>query len=220
MITTTALINNEHRQLLNELDRTFAALKRTTGLKNCIIAIEPKLETDRQADALIEITKDKQKHQYFVEAKPQVDRIAALKHLKAQFDLFNEHPLLFAPYITPAIAKEYRKLDIPFLDTANNTYINTPELYVYITGEKPEGLLATTIGTDNNGTATALRMVFALLCQPQLLNAPYRDIIDATGIALGTVGWVFFDLQGQSYIATGKKKRERRLLEPIRLFEE
>ncbi len=220
MVTTTALVNNEHRQLLGELDRAFAALKRTTGLEGCVVAIEPKLETDRQADALVEITKDGQKHQYFVEAKPRVDRVAALGHLKAQFDLFNERPLLFAPYITPAIAKECRKLDIPFLDTAGNTYINTPGLYVYITGEKPEGLLATTIGTGGGGTATALRVVFALLCQPQLLNAPYRDIVDAAGMALGAVGWVFFDLQGRGYIAAGKKKRERRLLEPIRLFEE
>jgi hypothetical protein len=211
---------NEHRLLLGELDRAIATLKRTTGLEGRVVTVEPKLATDRQADALIEITKDGKKHQYLVEAKTRVDRIAALGHLKAQFDMFNERPLLFAPYITAAIAQECRKLDIPFLDTAGNTYLNTPGLYVFITGEKPEGLLATTMGTGGGGTATALRVVFAILCQPQLLNAPYRDIVDAAGVALGAVGWVFFDLQGRGFLAAGKKKQTRRLLEPIRLFEE
>ena len=220
MLTTTTLLNNEHQLLLAELDRAIAALKRTTGLEGRVVTVEPKLTLDRQADALIEITKDGKKHQYLVEAKTRVDRIAALGHLKAQFDMFNERPLLFAPYITPAIAQECRKLDIPFLDTAGNTYLNTPELYVFIMGEKPAGLLANTMGTGGGGTATALRVVFTILCQPQLLNAPYREIVEAAGVALGAVGWVFFDLQGRGYLTAGKKKQTRRLLEPIRLFEE
>lgn len=220
MVTTATLVNNEHRLLLGELDRAITALKRTTGLEGRVVAVDPKLEKNRQADALIEIAKDGKKHQFVVEAKTRIDRIATLGHLKAQFDMFNKRPLLFAPYITTAIAQECRKLDIPFLDTAGNTYLNTPGLYVFVAGEKPEGLLATTIGTGGGGTATALRVVFALLCQPQLLNAPYRDIVDAAGVALGAVGWVFFDLQGRGYLAAGKKKQNRRLLEPIRLFEE
>jgi hypothetical protein len=34
------------------------------------------------------------------------------------------------------------------------------------------------------------------------------------------VGWVFFDLEGRGYVAGGKRKGHRRLLEPMRLFEE
>ncbi len=47
MVIITALVNNEHRQLLGELDRAFAVLKRTIGLEGCVVAIELKLETDR-----------------------------------------------------------------------------------------------------------------------------------------------------------------------------
>jgi len=62
--------------------------------------------------------------------------------------------------------------------------------------------------------------VFALLCKPELVNAPYRDIVAAADVALGTVGWVFFDLQQRGYIAGGLRKRNRRLLEPTRLLDE
>jgi hypothetical protein len=91
---------------------------------------------------------------------------------------------------------------------------------VYITGEKPEGLAARPIGTRGGGTATALRVVFTLLCTPELLNAPYRDIVNAANVALGAIGWVFFDLEKRGYIAGQQKTHNRRFLEPIRLFDE
>jgi hypothetical protein len=127
---------------------------------------------------------------------------------------------LFAPYITPTIAKQCRQLDIPFLDTAGNAYLHEPGLLVYITGEKPEDLTTTTMGGRGGGTATALRVVFVLLCTPDLLNAPYRNIVEAANVALGAIGWVFFDLEKRGYVAGGQKKHNRRFLEPTRLFEE
>jgi hypothetical protein len=103
---------------------------------------------------------------------------------------------------------------------AGNAYLQAPGLYVFITGEKPEGLAATIMGTGGGGTATAHRIVFALLCKPELLNAPYREIVDAAGVALGAIGWVFFDLEGRGFIAGKQKKHNRRFLEPTRLFDE
>jgi hypothetical protein len=76
------------------------------------------------------------------------------------------------------------------------------------------------MGGRGGGTATALRVVFVLLCKPDLLNAPYRNIVEAANVALGAIGWVFFDLEKRGYVAGGQKKRNRRFLEPTRLFEE
>lgn len=218
MVTTTPI--HEERRLIGELDRALDALKRTTGLEGRVVARETEVRKDQRADALIEIKADGQLHRYLVEAKTRVDRVATLGHLKARLDLLGERHLLFAPYITTTIAKQCRDLDIAFLDTAGNTYLQAPGLYVFVTGEKPEGLTATIMGTGGGGTATALRVVFALLCKPELLNAPYRDIVDAAGVALGAIGWVFFDLEGRGLIAGKQRKRNRRLLEPIRLFDE
>jgi len=74
--------------------------------------------------------------------------------------------------------------------------------------------------TPRAGMVTTLRVIFALLCRPELLNAPYRDIIRAAGVALGAVGDVLRDLQGRGYITDGKRKGSRRLLDPERLCEE
>ncbi|MHB8257054.1 MAG: type IV toxin-antitoxin system AbiEi family antitoxin [Acidiferrobacterales bacterium] len=70
------------------------------------------------------------------------------------------------------------------------------------------------------GTATALRVIFALLCKPELLNAPYREIVLAAGVALGAVGGVFLDLNSRGYTMGGQRTDRRRLVEPERLFEE
>ncbi len=59
-----------------------------------------------------------------------------------------------------------------------------------------------------------------LLCRPDLLNAPYRDIVEAANVALGAIGWVFLDLEKRAHIAGRQKKHKRRFLEPTRLFEE
>ena len=219
-MTTTTQITNEHI-LLGELGRALNTLGRTTGLEGRVIALEPVLEQGRRADAFIDIDVEGQPHRYAVEVKTRVDRLAALGHVKAQLDQYGERGLLFAPYITPAIAKQCRKLDLAFLDTAGNAYLRLPGLHIYITGEKPEGIVATTaMGRRGGGTPTALRIVFALLCQPALLNTPYRDIVGAAGVALGAVGWVFFDLKERGHITGGKKKHNRRFLDAPRLFEE
>lgn len=217
MVTTTLY---EERRLIGELGRALDALKRTTGLEGRVVAQETDIGKDHRPDALIEIQADGQQHRYLVEAKTRVDRLAPLGHLKARLDLLGERHLLFAPYITTTIAKQCRDLDIAFLDTAGNAYLQAPGLFVFVTGEKPEGLTATIMGTGGGGTATALRVVFVLLCKPGLLNAPYRDIVDAAGVALGAIGWVFFDLEGRGLVAGKQRKRNRRFLEPIRLFDE
>ena len=218
MVTTTLI--NDGRRLLGELGHALAALEKTTGVKGRVVALEPKVGKDRRADALIDIYVEGKKHRYVVEAKTHVDRLAALGHLKAQLAQLGERGLLFAPYITPVIARQCRKLDIAFLDIAGNAFLHEPGLHVFITGEKPAGITATTMGARGGGTATALRVVFVLLCKEELLNAPYRNIVEAANVALGAVGWVFFDLEGRGYIAGRQKKHNRRFLDATRLFEE
>ncbi len=218
-MTTATLLNNE-RGLLGDLGRALEALERTAGVKGRVVALEPKAGKGHRADALIDLYVEGKKHRYAVHTKTNVDRLAALGQVKARLDQFGERGLLFAPYVTTAIAKECRKLDMAFLDTAGNAYLHETGLHVYIAGEKPGDKAAKPTGPRGGGTATALRVVFALLCKPELLNAPYRDIVNAAGVALGAIGWVFLDLEKRGYIAGQQKKHNRRFLEPMRLFDE
>jgi len=169
---------------------------------------------------VIDIRGAGKRHRYVAEMK-RVDRAVTLATVKHQLELYGKPGVLIAPYLTPELANYCKdKLDLQFMDTAGNAYLRAPGLYVFIKGEKPQGGAANGIGTRGGGTATALRVVFALLCKPELLNAPYREIVDAAGVALGAVGWVFFDLEGRGLVGGGQRKRNRRFLEPKRLLDE
>ncbi len=202
------------------MEDALAALRRATGLKATVVAREPKTQEGTRPDAAIAIQGDGKRFRFLVEIKA-VDRAVALATAKHQLEPFGRQGVLVAPYITTELANHCReKLDLHFIDTVGNAYLRAPGLYVFIRGERPRGPAATAMGARGGGTTTALRVVFALLCRPELLNAPYRKIVAAAGVALGAVGWVFFDLQRRGYVTGGKRTRNRRLLEPGRLLEE
>ncbi len=202
------------------VEDALAALTRTTGLKATVVAHEPKRATGARPDTAIEIEAAGKRLRFFAEIKA-VDRVVTLAAAKHQLEGYGNRGVLVAPYLTAELANHCRnELDLHFIDTAGNAYLRAPGLYVLVRGERPPARLATAMGTRGGGTATALRVVFALLCKPELLNAPYRQIVAAAGVALGAVGWVFFDLQARGYIVGGLRKHNRRLLEPARLVDE
>ena len=210
---------NARKRELRLLDDALAALARTTGLRATVTAREPRLANGFRPDALIEIRADGKRLPLLVEVKA-VDRIVGLATVKHQLGKHARQGVLITPHLTAELADHCRKtLDLQFIDTTGNAYLRAPGLYIFVKGERaPTKEIA--MGARGGGTATALRVVFALLCKPELLNAPYRDIVEAAGVALGAVGWVFFDLHGRGYIAGGLRKRNRRLLEPDRLLDE
>jgi hypothetical protein len=201
------------------LDDALTALARTTGLRGTVAAREPKLANGVRPDALIEIRVDGKRLPLFAEVKA-VDRVVGLATVKNQLGKHAKRGVLITPYLTAELADHCRKnLDLQFIDTVGNAYLRAPGLYVFVRGERPPAK-EKAMGARGGGTVTALKVVFALLCKPELLNAPYRDIVEAAGVALGAVGWVFFDLHGRGYIAGGLRKRNRQLLEPDRLLDE
>ena len=128
--------------------------------------------------------------------------------------------LLVAPHVSSVMAKQCRAMDLQFIDAAGNAYLKAPGLYVFITGEKPKaeaGFVRAGRGTAN---PAAMRMIFALLCQRDLVNAPYRDIVKNAQIALGTVGPVFLDLEKRGLLARPEKGRKREFLDFPRLLDE
>ena len=204
---------------LRLLDGALGAFTRTTGLKAAIVTPEPARPGGARADATIQIETNGKRFRFFAEIKA-VDRIIALATARNQIRKYGHRGVLVAPYLTAELADHCRNnLDLHFIDTAGNAYLRAPGLYVFVRGGRPP-TKAMAMGPRGGGTATALRVVFVLLCKPELLNAPYRNIVEVADVALGAVGWVFFDLQGRGYITGGLRKRNRRLLEPGRLLDE
>ena len=217
------MINNTGHTEQHLLIRALHALKVHAGVEGKILSAEPDWAQDATTDAQVELEAAGTRHRYSIEIK-RIDRFAALTIVRNQFAHQDQPGLLIAPRVTPEVAKQCRELGLQFIDTVGNAYLNAPGLYVYVTGLKPAANAANDLGeavdTARRGTATGLRVIFVLLCYPDLLNAPYRDINDAAGVALGTIGWVFNDLKARAQLHVGNNKAKRRLVDRDRLIQE
>lgn len=199
-----------------------AALQKTTGVAGRMTALEPEAANGWRADAQVKIEANGQQYDYLAEIK-RIDRFALLEDLKHRALQNAGHLLLVAPRITPEAAEKCRAIDLQFIDAAGNAYLRQPGLLILVKGERVkenEDFHWARDAAKGKGTATNLRMIFVLLCKPELLNAPYRVIKDAAGIALGAVGWVFFDLDERGYTLGGKHKGGRVLAERQKLAHE
>lgn len=205
------LTEDAHTELVR---RALAALQEATGLGG-------KLVNDKHLGKHIAIASEGQNH-VFTPAIRHVDRFAQLVQIKSPADTHNNAPtLLIAPRLTGKLADRCQQLNLAFIDAAGNAYLNRPGLFVLIKGQhgKNDGTLEL---HDNNkvraGTPNYLKMVFALLCQPELINAPYRRIQQVVGVALGTIGGMFADLKKRGYLLG--EQGNWRLLEQERLIQE
>jgi len=135
-----------------------------------------------------------------------------------QLQKHGDAAMLMADYITPQLAIQLKANNIAFADAAGNAYIEQPNWLIWVKGEKPtEGAYA----LEQKGRAfqaSGLRVLFALLCNPKLINENYRTIAAQAGVAHGTVGWVMAELPNLGFLAEIAGKR--RLLQPERLLQQ
>lgn len=124
------------------------------------------------------------------------------------------------PQITAEKADELRKDGIQFIDTAGNGYINQPPLYLFIKGNKAQGITKAP-KVNRVFKQTGLRVLYALLCNPGLENETYRTIAAKTNVALGMVNWVLKDLNELGFLMeTGAgRARQVRLIRKEQLLD-
>lgn len=210
------IIEKQRALLQHALD----ALHKSTGFAGQVIEQETTnaLEQGR-VDARIEIQANGQPYRYNAEIK-RIDRFAYLAEIKYRQNQNAEPLLLVTQRITAELADKCRELDLQFIDAAGNAYLRQPGLFVMIKGQRQIAEEIDTAGQHGKraGTATNLRVFFVLLCKPELANAPYREINQVAGVALGTIGWVFYDLNIRGYMSGDKGRRK--LLEWQRLAQE
>ena len=188
------------------------------GIAFEIIQREPQLEQTR-ADALVRLTHGGHEMLYAVEVRRTLHPAtlgAAVQHLER----LGQQAMLVTDYVTPALADELKARHIAFLDTAGNAYFEQPPLLIWVKGQKPAAKPA----AETAGRAfqpTGLQVLFTLLCNPQMVNRPYRELAEMAGVAHGTVGFVMPDLQQQGFVRDLNGKRgTRRMFELDRLLDE
>lgn len=199
------------------LDKTVEAL-RAQGLA-VVIQKMPRAARDAGADAWLRVGKDPQAQDYAVEVKRGVTP-ATLGATMAQLNQFatatGRVPLLVTAHVTPPMAERLRALGQQYADTAGNAYLFGPGLLFFVAGRKPD--VKTAAQRPGRAFTTAgLKVLFALICDPELAAAPHRAIAAAAGVALGAVPPVLADLLQQGYLLVAGRNRRlnatRRLLD-------
>lgn len=163
-----------------------------------------------QADAVVRIRHGEQESNYLVECKSKVHP-ANLGVTLHQMDRLGQPAMLITDYLAPDLADQLKERDIPFLDAAGNAYIKQANLLIWIKGQKPAAK-ATVIPVGRAFQPTGLQVIFTLLCNPQAINLPYRELAKMAGVAHGTVGWVIPDLQQLGFVHDLQGKRGTRRL--------
>jgi hypothetical protein len=192
---------NTNKKVTREIDLlTLAAdrLKQTTGIT---YTIKP---GDKNIDArlVLEFPDRRKKTEFVVEIK----RTPAGGVAGEMAAMINPR-LLVTNYVNPMLAERLKNLGVQFIDCTGNVYINTGPTFLYIKGNKLGNTL--NVQPARLFKPGGLRVVFALLCNPDLIRAPYREIAVKAEVALGTVAWVIKDLQAQGYIIEPGNKIKR-----------
>ncbi|HOT29799.1 MAG TPA: type IV toxin-antitoxin system AbiEi family antitoxin [Candidatus Ozemobacteraceae bacterium] len=167
------------------VEQALAALERTTGMKGAIEKSPPK-PGDRHGCLLVRLEGNDIGHIFLAECRATVDRIGALAEIRAR----GEHPqyrsILVTGHLTSALADACRKLDLPFIDTSGNAFVNAPGFYIFTRGNPRNSPHAQTTAR-NAINATSLRLLFTLLCDRDARNTSYRTMAEKAGISLGAV---------------------------------
>jgi len=200
------------------LDRAMAALA-ALGL-DVRVTEPPQKKAQLRADAWLRIGKGKGQVDYVVEAKSTLTPEtlgAATMQLRHIANTAGRAALLVTDYLTPPMAASLREQKQQFADAAGNAYLEGPGLMVYVTGRRlQDRRIAPNAGKAY--TLTGLKVTFALLCDPELANAPHRAIAAAAGVALGAIPAVLADLQQTGHLLVLAK--HRRLNATKRLLDE
>jgi len=191
----------------NILQKALDKFQKTTGIE--IEFHKDVYDEPLRPDVLIRITHQRLEWYFAGNVKLGVTR-ANIGILAQELMKFREKGLLITRYVPPPVAELLKGLDVPFIDTAGNVYINDPPLYVFIKGNKPD---------EEPGPEpiqrifrpAGLQVLFALLCNPGMEGEPFREIAKAADVALGTVSAVLKELEKMGYLID-MGRRGRRLV--------
>ncbi len=123
------------------------------------------------------------------------------------YKLAKEHaPLIIvADLIFPKIKEELRNHDIAYLEANGNIWLKNGETLLWIDANKTLSVEKEKI--NRAFTKTGLKVLFDFLRNETLINAPYREIAQQTGVALGNVNYILNGLKEKGFLLKIDKDR-------------
>lgn len=140
-----------------------------------------------------------------------------IEHIAAQLGSFPDGGILLTNYANPSITKALTSKGINFFDLSGNCRIHTAGFYFAVDGLKP---VKEDKPTSNKAFELAgMKLILALLSGLAPITASYRDLAQAAGISLGTVGPALDGLDGAGFIMHRDKPAIRKLINKKKLLE-
>ncbi len=174
-----------------------------------------RIDADLYGDGIVQLTHEGKKWGFKAQVKLRVNR-ATIALLKQKMGRAGDG-LLVTDFVNPELAEMMRNQGILFIDTAGNAFVNATPLYIFVKGERPNNAMKTK-PVKRLFKPGGLRLIFALLNNPGMEKATYRDMAKAANVALGTVGFVITELKELGYLIDMEKKG-RQLLKTGQLLE-
>lgn len=170
-------------------------LSEQTGLR---VSYREKNRKDKFADGELEIVDGQNSSviKYIVDIKRRFSN-AKLGDAAIEAKRTAENYILATEYITQPQAEKLRELDVCFLDTAGNAYLNAPGLFIFISGRKLETVEEKPISIFR---PAGIKLLLAFFSRPGFENSDYRTIAAETGVTKTTVGRILGDLEKGGYL--------------------
>ena len=153
---------------------------------------------DLRPDLLLKVVIQGKELPYCAEIKTVITKATKLLLLMKKEHL--PHPLLvIAKHVNAQAAAQLMQAGIEFIDTAGNAFINQPPIYIYIKGNRPPEIPGQA-PPKRAFKPAGLKMIYAFLCNPGLVNKTFREIAAITDVALGTVDWIMKELKKLGFL--------------------
>ncbi len=117
--------------------------------------------------------------------------------------------VLALPTIPSGIARQYRGLGINYVDSGGNAYLHYPGFHVHVEGRRPAA--AESLGLEPPASSlnpAGLRVVFALLVEPELTAIPYEQLAGLSNVSKGSVTSTMADLRRRGHIFGNASARQ------------
>ena len=217
------------------IEEALHALNKKTGIQGKIESFGIS-STRSLLDAEVELHIDDAIRTYQIKCKTVIDRKIQIKQVCQQFDEMKEdrnlapgvisvkndkevRRLLIAPYISREIAEYCKECELEFIDSIGNSYLRSPGILVFITGEKYERGQQPIESPKTHSSLSGQRVALALLCKPELAGATFKEIASISGVSVGAAHKALENLTLRSYLVKDQSVR-RRLIQSERLFYE
>ncbi|WP_315819355.1 hypothetical protein [Paraflavitalea speifideaquila] len=176
---------NTFKEIHAEKQLLQTAIKVLNGLTGSKIKEIPLPEENREIDARITIRFAGVEHTFNVELKGEVRQSQALRIIE-QFGKNKNQWLLIARYIPLPLKDYFKGFGINYLELSGNCYINVKGIFIYVADQKVTSIRE--VARGKLWKSTGLKFLMAIINDPDLLEASYREIASAAGIALGNIG--------------------------------